>query len=54
MHSRNTLASLILVPVLGAILGLSTVAVGQGRGREPLKIGDPAPDLSVDAWVAGG
>ncbi len=52
MHSRNTLASLTLVPLLGAILGLGTVAVGQGR--EPLKIGDPAPALSVDAWVEGG
>ena len=53
MQFRNTFASLTLVPVLGAILGLGTVAVGQGRG-EPLKIGDPAPDLSVDAWVEGG
>ena len=52
MQSANTLARLIVVPVLGSILGWGTVAVGQSR--EPLKIGDPAPALSVDAWVAGG
>ena len=52
MRFANTLASLTLVPVLGAVLGWTAVAAGQSR--EPLKIGDPAPGLTVDAWVAGG
>ena len=52
MQSRNTLASLTLMTVLGAILGQSTVALGQ-RNRDPLKVGDPAPGLSVDAWIEG-
>jgi tetratricopeptide (TPR) repeat protein len=51
MQTVKTLALLTLVPVLGAILGWGTVAAGQSR--EPLKIGDPAPDLAIDAWVVG-
>ncbi|MEE8458889.1 MAG: redoxin domain-containing protein [Phycisphaerales bacterium] len=51
MRTAKTVAVLTLVPVLGAILGWGAVAAGQGR--EPLKVGDPAPALAVDAWVAG-
>ncbi len=52
MHATNTIASLTLVTVLGAVLGLSSAAAGQGK--EKLKIGDPAPGLAIDAWVQGG
>jgi peroxiredoxin len=52
MHTAKSFAPLTLVPVLGLMLGWGSVAAGQGR--EPLKIGDPAPALAVDAWVNGG
>ena len=51
MQFTNTLASLTLLTVLGAVLGLGTAAAGQGR--DPLKIGDAAPGLSIDTWVEG-
>ena len=47
MRPVNALRALLLVPLL-----LLPQAV-QGKGREPLKIGDPAPALDIEAWVGG-
>ncbi len=47
MRPVNALRALLLVPLL-----LLTPAA-PGRGRETLKVGDPAPALDVDGWVDG-
>ena len=47
MRPVNALRALLLVPLV-----LLTPAA-PGKGREPLKVGDPAPALDVDGWVDG-
>ncbi len=47
MRPVNALWALLLMPLL------LLAQPAQGMGRDPLKIGDPAPALDVEEWVGG-